>query len=63
MWKESQNNIKIFSIDSKKVKTLIISGFLTNELRVTIYCMSYELLFTYELRVAIYCTSCDLLFI
>ena len=34
-----------------------IRGFLTNELRVTIYCKSYELLFIYELRATIYCTS------
>ena len=40
------------------------SEFLTNELqissyelRVTIYCTSYELLFTCELRVTIYCTT------
>ena len=39
-----------------------ISGFLTNELRVAsyelrvnIYCTSYESLFTYELRVTTYC--------
>ena len=44
-------------------------GFLTNELlvasyelRVTIYCASYELLFTYELRVTIYCASYELRF-
>ena len=44
-------------------------GFLTNELRVsrydlqvTIYCTSYELLFTYKLQITIYCTSYDLLF-
>ena len=35
----------------------LMGGFLTNELRVTIYCTSYELLFTCELRVTIYCTS------
>ena len=39
-----------------------IRGFLTNELRVTIYCTSYELLFTYELRVITYCTSYELVF-
>ena len=45
------------------------SGFLTNELRVasyelrvTIYCTSYESLFTYELRVVTYCTSYELIF-
>ena len=32
------------------------------ELRVTIYCTSYELLFTYELRVITYCTSYELIF-
>ena len=44
-------------------------GFLTSELRVasyelrvTIYCTSYELLFTYELRVITYCTSYELIF-
>ena len=31
----------------------------TNELRVTIYCMSYELNLTYELRVTIYSTNWD----
>ena len=47
----------------------LFRGFLTNELqdasyqlRVSIYCTSYELLFTYELRVTIYCTSYELLF-
>ena len=39
-----------------------IRGFLTNELRVTIYCTSYELLFTYELLVITYCTSYELVF-
>ena len=33
------------------------------ELRVTVYCTSYELLFTYDLRVTVYCTSYELLFI
>ena len=44
-------------------------GFLTDklpvasyELRVTIYCTSYELLFTYELRVITYCMSYELIF-
>ena len=44
-------------------------GFLTNELRVAsfelrviIYCTSYELIFTHELRVTIYCTSYELVF-
>ena len=31
------------------------------ELRVTVYCTSYELLFTYELQVTVYCTSYELL--
>ena len=51
------------------LKHQIISGFLTNdlrvasyELRVTIHCTSYEGFFTYELRVTIYCTSYELLF-
>ena len=34
-------------------------GLVTNELRVTIYCMSYELNLTYELRVTIYSTNWD----
>ena len=36
--------------------------FFTYELRVTIYCASYELLFTYKIQVTIYCTSYELLF-
>ena len=33
-----------------------------NELRVTVYCTSYELPFTYELQVTFYCTSHELPF-
>ena len=33
-----------------------------NELRVTVYCTSYELPFTYELQVTFYCTSYKLPF-
>ena len=54
---------------SRNISVIYYSGFLTNELRVasyelrvTIYCTSYELLFTYELRVITYCTSYELFF-
>ena len=47
----------------------LVSGLLTNELqlaryelRITIYCTSYELLFIYELQVTIYCTSYEYVF-
>ena len=50
--------------------SVILCWFLTNELRVTsyelrviIYCSSYELIFTYELRVITYCMSYELIFI
>ena len=32
------------------------------ELRVTIYCMSYQLLFAFEMRVTVYCMSYEFLF-
>ena len=51
-----------------KCQEMITSVFLTNELRVTsydlrvtVYCTSYELLLRYELRVTIYCTSYEVL--
>ena len=39
-----------------KVKLVIF------ELRVTIYCTSYEFLFTYNIRLINYCTSYELIF-
>ena len=52
-----------------QIRTVSLSGFLTNELRVvsyelraTTYCTIYELLFTYELQITIYCLSYELLF-
>ena len=66
-FKISNNDVILFILLLRK--GTIPCGFLTNELRVTsyelrvtIYCLSCELLFTYELRVTIYYTSYELIF-
>ena len=42
------------------IKELRVTSYYPYELRVTVYCTSYELLFICELRVTVYCTSCKL---
>ena len=58
-FKISDNDIILFILLLRK--GTIPCGFLTNDLRVTIYCLSCELIFTIELRVTIYYTSYELI--
>ena len=63
------NPKKLISLWESFTDIHLYGGLLTSELRVasyelrvTIYCTSYELLFTYELRVITYSTSYELIF-
>ena len=53
----------VFEMDVHFKMIILKRGFLTNELRVTIYFTSYELHFIYELQVTIYSASYELLII
>ena len=55
----TRNRVHIFFSRGSLTKELRVASY---ELRVTIYCTSYELLFIYESRVTTYCMSYELLF-